>query len=201
MWHKSCHTRSVDPRAERSRAKALQAAQTLLLSEGIDAITHARVAEVSGVGRRTLYRHWPDQRSLVHATLSLIRAPDADPTVDLRAGLVAHLTALSSALTSGPLGYVVATLYERSVHDPAFESLRSELVRSGCAPLESMLERAAAGGDLPSDLDVDSAVAALEGPVFHRAMLHRRPTDRVRVEELVGRFLESPPRSGGRPAR
>lgn len=183
----------MDPRVERTRTTALGAAQQLLLDEGIDSVTHARVAEASGVGRRTLYRHWPDQRALLHATLSLTRAPDHDLSQGLRAGLTAHLHALTSALVDGPLAYIVATLYERSVHDTSFATLRDELVAAGCAPLEQLLNRAVTSGELPAELDVDAAVAQLEGPVFHRAMLHRRRTPEHQVDEIVDRFLERPP--------
>lgn len=183
----------MDPRVERTRTKALGAAQQLLLDEGIDSVTHVRVAEASGVGRRTLYRHWPDQRALLHATLSLTRAPDHDVSQGLREGLTAHLNALTGALVDGPLAYIVATLHERSVHDTSFAALRDELVAAGCAPLEQLLIGAATSGELPADLDVDSAVAQLEGPVFHRAMLHRRRTAEDQVDQLVDRFLERPP--------
>lgn len=159
-------------------------------------MTHARVAEASGVGRRTLYRHWPDQRTLLHATLSLTRAPDHDPTLDLRTGLTSHLHALTGALVDGPLSYIVATLHERSVHDPSFAALHDELVAAGCAPLLHLLSTAVASGELPADLDVDAAVAQLEGPVFHRAMLHRRRTTADQVNGIVERFLDRPP--GGR---
>lgn len=183
----------MDPRAERTRAAALDAAQHLLMAEGIDAVTHARVAESSGVGRRTLYRHWPDRRSLLHDTLGKTRAPEADPAAGLRGGLVAHLVALDAALTRGPLAYIVAALVERAEHDPEFESLRTELVASGCAPLEERLRAAVRTGELPRDLDVDDAVASLEGPVFHRAMLHRRSTTGPEIGRIVDRFLDAPP--------
>lgn len=197
-------TSDTDPRVERTRTRALAGAQSLLLTDGLDAVTHARVAETSGVGRRTLYRHWPDRRSLLHDTLALTRAPEPNPAADLRTGLRTHLLALDAALVRGPLAYIVAALIERSEHDPSFESLRAELVRSGCAPLEMQLHAASARGELPADLDVDAAVAMLEGPVFHTAMLRRRATTRQRIDDIVERFLADPPRAGRRrvsPAR
>ncbi len=69
MWHSVCRSDDVaqlvpefasmtttDPRVVRTRQRALDAGARLLLETGIDAVTHAQVAEVAGVGRRTLYR-------------------------------------------------------------------------------------------------------------------------------------------------
>ena len=50
---------SADPRAVRSREAMLAAARRLLAEEGLDAVTHQRVAQEAGVGRATVYRHWP----------------------------------------------------------------------------------------------------------------------------------------------
>lgn len=163
------------------------------MRDGLDAVTLQRVAEASGVGRRTMYRHWPDRRSLLHDTLALTSAPATDPGTDLRAGLLAHLDALDRAVGRGPLAYIVAALHERSVHDPEFDALRSELVEAGCAPLGARLRSAVAAGHLPLTLDVRASIATLEGPVFHAGLLHRTRLTRRQREQIVDRFLADPP--------
>lgn len=189
----------MDPRSERTRQRCLDAAAQLLDREGLDAVTHLRVATEAGVGRRTIYRHWPDRRSLLHDTLSRTAAPAADPDADLRTGVIAHLRALSRALTVGPLATIVTTLYERGRLDPEFDELRTDLVEAGCAPLRRLLRRAVVAGELPADLDVATAVADLEGPVFYRAILHRRATTAHEITGLVDAVIERPPTR--RPAR
>src|SRR4051812_34044065 len=52
-------TYSADPRAERTRRRAMAAAQELLIAEGWDSLTHVRLAAATGISRMTLYRHWP----------------------------------------------------------------------------------------------------------------------------------------------
>jgi AcrR family transcriptional regulator len=168
----------------------LVAAQALLVEDGLDAVTHARVAERSGLGRRSLYRHWPDRRSLLRDTLGMTSAPHADPATDLRSSLVAHLEALQGALVQGPLAYIVAVLFERASHDPEFETLRRELVAAGCAPLERLLAEARADGRLSRTMDVGEAVACLEGPVFHAAMLGGRGLGSDAIGRLIDRFLD-----------
>lgn len=184
----------LDPRAARTRARALAAARTVLLAEGIDAVTLQRVASEAAVGRRTMYRHWPDRRSLLHDTLAAASAPPGHHHEDLRDGVLAHLDALDAAVGLGPLAYIVSALHERSVHDPDFDELRADLVAAGCAPLRDLLRRSVRAGSLPADLDLDAAVAVLEGPVFHRSILHRSRLTHAQRERIVDAFLASPPR-------
>lgn len=190
---------TVDPRVERTRRQAVDAAWSLLRLEGVEAVTHARVAERAGVGRRTLYRHWPDPQALLADVLAGGEVPHAQVTGELRADLTAHLSALGQALHRGGLAYVVSALRERAEHDEAFEALRARLTDDGCRPLETLLRAAARRAVLPPDLDVRTATAALEGPVFYLGLVRRRPVPPRFVDGVVERFLAAPPtRSAGR---
>lgn len=184
----------MDPRVERTRSAALTAARGLLVDEGVDAVTHGRVADASGLGRRTLYRHWPDATALLHDTLAHQEVPHAPATGDLRRDLVAHLDALRRALQHGHLGFVVSLLGERARLDPDFEQLRSGLTDAGCEPLRRLLQSAVRRGELPEDLDVPAALAGLEGPVFYRCMVRRERIGRAALASLTDRFLGDPPR-------
>ncbi|MBC8093468.1 MAG: TetR/AcrR family transcriptional regulator [Pseudonocardia sp.] len=179
----------TDPRVRRTRESALGAARDLLLRDGLDAVTHLRVAQHSGLGRRTLYRHWPDRLDLLHDTLSAAEYPHAERTGDLRTDLVAHLEALRVALTDGPLAYVVAVLHERAAISPELRPLRDRLTEQGCAPVREILHAAVDTGALPADLDVDAATAALEGPIFYRALVRAEPVPPEAVAVIVESFL------------
>ena len=182
----------MDPRVERTRSTALSAARRLLVDNGVDAVTHLRVAEASGVGRRTLYRHWPDALTLLHDTLAHADVPHADTTGDLRHDLIAHLDALRSALQDGHLGFVVSLLGERSHLDPTFEQLRRTLTDAGCEPLRHILTTATENNELPPDLNLPAALAQLEGPVFYRCMVKREHLLRTDVQPIVDHFLRNP---------
>lgn len=185
-----------DPRVKRSRAAALAAARGLMLREGIDAVTHLRVAAAAGLGRKTIYRHWPTRDALLRDTLSTADLPHARPTGELRRDLLEHLELLRRALVEGPLCFVLAVLIERSTLDSTFRALRDSLTEEGCRPLKEMLGAAIARGDLPADLDVDRARAALEGPLFYRAML-LDSVEPAEVVEIVDGFLRMHAARGG----
>ncbi|MEO0605338.1 MAG: helix-turn-helix domain-containing protein, partial [Myxococcota bacterium] len=81
-----------DPRVVRTHGAVLRAAADLLLSEGWDHVTHARVARAAGFSRATVYNHWPSRTDLLRAAFEHIGAVEHTPsTGDLRADLVAEL--------------------------------------------------------------------------------------------------------------
>lgn len=162
-----------DPRIARTTARVLDAVRDLLLAEGPDAITHARVADAAGVGRATLYRHWPEPMTLLREALGHARFPAAPRTGDVHTDLVALLESLRGALVEGPLAPILASLMARAERDPRFAALCHALTSEGHAATAAVLRDGIAAGVLRADLDVERAVAALGGPVFYRAFIRR----------------------------
>ena len=50
---------ALDPRVQRSREAVFEAAHRLMHEGGPSAVTYSALSDASGVGRATLYRHWP----------------------------------------------------------------------------------------------------------------------------------------------
>jgi AcrR family transcriptional regulator len=180
---------STDPRAIRSRLAALEAAQSLLLELGVSAVTHLSVAQRSGVGRKTMYRHWPTSEELLHDTFAATNFPQAVLTGDLRLDLIAHLEALRQGLVHGPLAYVIHALNERAATDPMIARLRDRLTEEGCEPIRQMLRQARRAKKLPARLDVDDAAAQLEGPLFYRTLVRNERVTSKAVVRIVDSFL------------
>lgn len=174
----------MDARITRTRTAVLDAARSVLLTEGLTAITPTRIAEVSGVARRTLYRHWPSPDDLLHDALAGASFPTYARTGDLAVDLQAHLRQLRDALTHGPLAYILHALGERAAVDPALAALRDRLVASGCAPLRTLLAEHGADGAL-----VDELVLDLEGPLFSAALVHGTPVTDEHLARLARRTV------------
>ena len=62
---------SLDPRIERSRRVILEAALDELGAVGYGALTIEGVAARAGVGKSTIYRHWPGKLPLVEDALDV----------------------------------------------------------------------------------------------------------------------------------
>src|SRR5437667_9583381 len=90
-----------DPRTTRSRDAILNAARTLLLCDGPAGVTHQRVAAEAGVGRATVYRHWPQPEQLLLDVMAGVDLPFfQEPAVPVRPWLAQHLHRLAHGLTT-----------------------------------------------------------------------------------------------------
>lgn len=185
-------TRRVDPRVERTRAAVVAAARELLLTEGRDAVTPSRVAELSGVGRATLYRHWPEPIALLLEAATPPAPLDVPATTGaLTTDLIARLDALRRGLSSTPLAAVFSMVIERAEHEPELARLQRDLVESGSAPLRALLRDAVSRGSL-SELDEDHVVETLVAPLFYRRFVARTPIPAHLPRQLVAEFLDHP---------
>lgn len=187
----SALNRGPDPRAARSRAAALAAAQDLLIEQGWSAVTHVAVAARSGVGRTTLYRHWPDAIWLLHDAIadrmSLVRSA---PTGNLRTDLMHELDGLRQMLHEPATERSLRAIIERAAVDPAFRRLKEALYRSGSEGFRSIIERAKDGSELPAGLDTDLAIDQLAGPLVFRRLLAERTFGTDYVLAVLDAFLD-----------
>jgi AcrR family transcriptional regulator len=178
-----------DPRVLRTRERVLEAARQLLLSRGLESVNHLNLSRVSGVGRKTIYRHWPTVGDLVYDTLDSANFPRAERTGHLSVDLLAHLEALRSALVDGPLALVLHSLAARAAVVPELGSVRDRLTDEGCAPIRQILNDAKIRGDIDSRLDVEIAAGELEGPLFYRVLVRHEHVEAAAVATIVDRFL------------
>jgi AcrR family transcriptional regulator len=184
--------RGPDPRAVRTRAAALSAARDLLVEQGWAGVTHVTVAERSGIGRTTLYRHWPDTTALVRDALAHhIAVAHTEPTGDLRADLLHELEASRAMLHEPSSDRAVRVIVERAAVDPAFAEMKDALYRAGTGTFRAIVESGKERGELPAGLATDFAVDQLVGPLFFRRLLVNQPVPDGYVSEVVDGFLRA----------
>ena len=186
----SAELRRPDPRRARSRAAALGAAREILAAEGWDAVTYQRVAEQSGLGRVTLYRHWPHPSCLLHdAIAEEATAAHIEPTGDLRADLIGELEVFRFELADRHFAPVLATLIDRAEWDRAFHDLKTSLVRQATTVFRAVLRAGVTAGSLEPETDVDAVVAELVGPLTYRRLVSGEAVSGGFVESLVDDVL------------
>jgi AcrR family transcriptional regulator len=180
---------ALDARAARSRARALIAARAILVEEGVLGLSHQRVAEVSGLHRATIYRHWPTTIALLlDVTAQETAAAMPRPTGDLRADLLAALLALRDELVDG-FGRFLATLLDRAEFDDELHAAKLEIAANGLASVRVSIDDAIARGDLHQSVEVDVGVAQLFGPILYRRFLSANPISDTFIIEIVDSFL------------
>jgi AcrR family transcriptional regulator len=159
----------LDPRVERTRCNVLAAAVAVLREEGWDALTQARVAERAGVGRATVYRHWPSVGDLLFDALSETELKDHTvPTGDLRRDLIEELLAFGRSMTKSQTGRIMTALIDRAEWDDDIASVRQRLAANGTSVLKRILRSARERGDMPPAGDDELLVAQLLGPLTFR---------------------------------
>ena len=179
----------TDPRVERSLAEIHSAVLGLLAAEGIEGVTHTRVAEVSSVSRATVYRHFADRDALVTSALAANVPPRVpversdDAVADIRAFL--HLVATSLADQRALPDLI--KLANRAKHDAGLAVAREHIVSLGDSPITPLLREGIAQGRLREDLDVEVATMQLMGPLLAVRALDLAELD----EDLVDRHVDA----------
>jgi TetR/AcrR family transcriptional regulator, regulator of autoinduction and epiphytic fitness len=182
----------IDPRVERTRRAVLRAAALLLRSEGPDAVTHARVAEVARVGRATVYRHWPEQGDLLHDAVASkadnLRVPS--PDLSSRERVTVVLEHLRRRLNNDDVAVQFATLIGRATWDPMLRQALLQMSGRGQAIIDGVLGDAIDRGELRANTDIEAVRDGLIGALFVRRFLSDQPLNRAYLDRIVANALD-----------
>jgi AcrR family transcriptional regulator len=182
----------IDPRALRSRKAMLAAAGALLAEEGLEAVTHQAVATRAGVGRATVYRHWPQVLDLRLAVLSanehdLPPAPahvNAAAGADPRGELAFHLRTIATRFDESA-NAVLAAVIGGAEHDKGMRRLREKLVTPMVKSLRPALTAAIERGLVRPDVTAEAFAMATIGPLFYQRFLLGIPLDAATVDAVL----------------
>jgi len=155
-----------DARVVRTRANVSRTALTVLTAEGSDALTHARVAEVGGYSKTTLYTHWPSRMDLAAAALENFAELRAhERSGDLRTDLVGQLKMFRQSVTEHRLDLILAAMAQWATVETMVE-IRERVNTEGQRPLRAILESACGGPELEAAVSMLSGVVACPSLMF-----------------------------------
>ena len=147
--------------AQRNIDSLLEAAKTVFATSGVDAPAK-EIADLAGVGVGTLYRHFPQRSDLVKAVFQ--REVDACAAA---ASALAAAHEPGEALTRWVRRYTEYVATKRglaaALHsgDPAFDALPGYFMGRLEPALGSLLEAAAASGEIRGDISPKSLLRAV----------------------------------------
>lgn len=174
-----------DARVARTRADVARAAFEVLANEGSDAVTHARVAEIAGYSKTTLYTHWPARVHLIAVALDALRdLPHHQRSGDLRADLIGELQAFRKAVIDFQLDRVLAGMAQWATVDE-MRQVRDKINTDGQKPLRMMLEEAFQG------VELEAAVSMLAGVVACPSIMFGKLPDDDAITAAVDIVLRS----------
>lgn len=178
-----------DARIVRTRADIARTAFDVLVEEGSEALTHARVAERAGYSKTTLYKHWPTRSDLAAMALEAVRGfKHPDRTGDIRADLVDELTAFRQGVLDLRLDRVLSAMAQWATDDMMRE-VRNNINSEGQQAIRGILQDAFDGPRLEAAISMLSGVVACPSLMFGTV-----PDDDV-IEAAVDMVLLSARRS------
>lgn len=141
--------------------------------------------------RTTVYRRWPNKRSLVLAAL-LDRTDDQVPipdTADLRRDLSLLGQAIDSYLSLPQVHALQATMVADRPGSSELSDLRTQLWADRLRQAQAIPRRAIERGDLPADTDPYAPIDMLVGPIHLRRFIQGRPMTAAEIDELAARVV------------
>jgi AcrR family transcriptional regulator len=185
----------IDPRVERSRDLILHAALDELGEAGYGAFTIESVAARAGVGKSTIYRHWPDKLDLITDAFHIFhreQAPDltAGPPRERIERILHHV---AEVVGSSAFSACIPALIDGAERDPGLRKFHHRFQAEARRPLVAVIAEGVAAGDFPAHIDAELAATALLGALFYRRLMSKDSFDPRRAAALVETVL-GPPR-------
>lgn len=180
-----------DPRVERSRRVILVAALDELGEAGYGTFSIESVAQRAGVGKATIYRHWPHKLGLIADAFRMLQT-EGDP--DLATGtpreklerIVRHVAHVAK---HSAFSKCLPALIDAAERDPELRTFHRRFQAEARRPLIALLEQGVAGGDFPKHVDPELTAFSLLGAIFFCRLMTSKPFDPDRAPELIHTVL------------
>lgn len=179
-----------DPRVERSRRVILEAVLEELGAVGYGALTIEAVAARAGVGKSTIYRHWPGKLALVEDAFRTLKAPVTVPEFGtFREKVVGLLEQVACLVEESTYSACMPALIEAAEHDAQVRDFHCRFSSERRAVLVGLLQSAIENGELGPDTDPELLADALVGAILLRRLMLHQPLDPTVAPELVDQLL------------
>lgn len=184
----------TDARVVGNRYAVQHAALQVLRSDGVAGLTVDRLAELSGVSRSTIYRHWPDTRTLVVSAFAEILRP-TEPVaevIDPVRALAEYLHDYARRLNDPLYATVLITILEWSWRDPEFARAHAATFDDSRSRARAILQAGRTLGVFDARLRLDEAVESVVAPFLYRRLVLRRTITGQEIRALHVRLTARP---------
>lgn len=168
----------VRPRSIEAHEKVLNAALALFARRGIEATSMDAIAQASGVSKATIYNHWSDKEALLLEAMLMVHGLDREPedvdSGDVQRDLTTVLTRKPPDRYDSIRNRLTPVLIAYSGLHPEFgKAWRHRVMEPPRQLLKAILRRGISRGQLSRDLDIDSSIALLLGPLLYAHVFHK----------------------------
>ncbi len=183
--------RELDPRVERSRIVILKAAVQELGDVGYGGVTIESIATRAGVGKSTIYRHWPDKLALIADAFETFHeemVPDLGE-LPVRKAVALLIRHVAEVVVDSTFSLCIPALIEGAERDERMREFHHRYSAERRQALVALIARGVREGEVRDAVDPELATTALLGAVFYRRLMTERPFDPDDADELVGLVL------------
>jgi AcrR family transcriptional regulator len=180
------------PRSQAAHDAVLKATLRLVTKRGFRSVSVNEIAAEAGVGKMTLYRHWPNKAALVMDALLVLIGSETDfPEAGSAIESLRQQLDLQAAFFRSSRGNLIRSLVAEAQSDPelaiAFRERWLDPRREG---VRKIMRAAVVEGSLRSDVDIDTAIDLLYGSLYYRLLLGSGALDERFVDLAYHQFLE-----------
>ena len=179
------------PRNQAAHQAILQAALRLVTKHGFRAVTVNEISAAAGVGKMTLYRHWPNKAAVVmDALLALLGDETAFPATASALESLRQQLERQAKFFRGPRGTLIRSLIAEAQSDPELAAaFRDRWLKPRREGVRRTIEQAIAQGALRRGIDIDTATDLLYGSLYYRLLLGLGKLDKPFIESAYRQFL------------
>ena len=162
--------KSGRPRSESSRRAILEATRRLLTHVSVQKLSIEAIARKAGVGKTTIYRWWPNKSAVVMEAIFSQPAFNNVMQTPRNAveGVSAQIDKLARQL-NGKNGRTVAEIIGEAQPSPeSIQTFISTFLQDRYNTLSSYIEGGKQTGEFSTDINTDSAIDVVLGPIFFR---------------------------------
>jgi AcrR family transcriptional regulator len=180
------------PRSREAHEAIMTAAFNLVTKRGFRAVSVNEIAAQAGVGKMTLYRHWPNKAALVmDSLLFVIGSETAFPRAGSALESLRQQLDLQASFFRSSRGNLIRSLVAEAQADAELaNAFRERWLNPRRAGVRQTLRAAIAEGSLRSDIDIDAAIDLIYGSLYYRLLLGSGELDEHFVKHAYQQFLK-----------
>jgi AcrR family transcriptional regulator len=180
------------PPSETARRSVLETAYRIVMSEGLGRLTIERVAAESGVSKPTIYRTWTNAQDLAMAAFMAQPPTDAPASRanSARAALRAQLRGVIEAFATQRGRQITLTMASADPESELAKAFRNQVILKSRETGRQLVERAMVSLEIRPDIDIETVLDMLYGPLFFRLLTGHQPLVPQLAEYLVATLFD-----------
>ena len=151
------------------------------------------MAARAGVGKSTIYRHWPGKIELIEDAICSLKDEVSVPAAgSVRDRLVGFLQTLARNMADSTWSACLPAVIDAAERDPEVQALQRRIAMERRQVLVDLLAEGVEAGEIAPSADLGLLAECLVGPILVRRLLLHEPFDPAAVPALVQQLLPAP---------